>query len=61
MTKIWNRAGEMERAVKSTDYSSEGPEFTSEQPHGGSQTSVMRSSEVYENSYTVLYTLQFKA
>ena len=27
-------------AVKSTDYSSEGPEFKSQQPHGGSQPSV---------------------
>ena len=30
-------------AVMSTDYSSEGPEFKSQQPHGGSQPSVMRS------------------
>jgi hypothetical protein len=30
-------------AVKSTDCSSEGPEFKSQQPHGGSQPSVMRS------------------
>jgi hypothetical protein len=29
--------------VKSTDCSSEGPEFKSQQPHGGSQPSVMRS------------------
>jgi hypothetical protein len=29
--------------VKSTDYSSRGPEFKSQQPHGGSQPSVMRS------------------
>ena len=28
-------------AVKSTDCSSEGPEFKSQQPHGGSQPSVM--------------------
>jgi hypothetical protein len=47
-------------AVKSTDYSSEGPEFKSQQPHGGSQPSVMRSdplfpsSGVSENSYSVL-------
>jgi hypothetical protein len=33
------RAGEM---VKSTDYSSEGPEFRSQQPHGGSQLSILR-------------------
>jgi hypothetical protein len=30
-------------AVKSTDCSSEGPEFKSQQPHGGSQPSIMRS------------------
>jgi hypothetical protein len=28
-------------AVKSTDCSSRGPEFNSQQPHGGSQPSVM--------------------
>jgi hypothetical protein len=28
-------------AIKSTDCSSEGPEFKSQQPHGGSQPSVM--------------------
>jgi hypothetical protein len=27
--------------VKSTDCSSRGPEFNSQQPHGGSKTSVM--------------------
>ena len=30
-------------AVKCTDCSSEVPEFKSQQPHGGSQSSVMRS------------------
>jgi hypothetical protein len=30
-------------AGKSTDCSSEGPEFKSQQPRGGSQPSVMRS------------------
>jgi hypothetical protein len=29
--------------VKSTDCSSEGPEFKSQQPHGGSQPPIMRS------------------
>jgi hypothetical protein len=33
--------------VKSTDCSSEGPEFKSQQPHGGSQPSVMRSDAVF--------------
>jgi len=43
--------------VKSTDYSSRGPEFKSQQPHGGSQPSVMRSdpfSGVPEDNYSVL-------
>jgi hypothetical protein len=34
-------------AVKSTDCSSEGPEFKSQQPYGGSQPSVMRSDALY--------------
>jgi hypothetical protein len=34
-------------AVKSTDCSSEGPEFKSQQPHGGSQPSVMRSDALF--------------
>jgi hypothetical protein len=33
-------AGEMAQMVKNTDCSSEGPEFKSQQPHGGSQPSV---------------------
>jgi hypothetical protein len=43
--------------VKSTDCSSEGPEFKSQQPHGGSQISVMRSdtsSGASGVSYSVL-------
>jgi hypothetical protein len=46
--------------VKSTDCSSRGPEFNSQQPHGGSQPSVMRSdallpsSGVSEDNYIVL-------
>jgi hypothetical protein len=42
---------------KSTDCSSEGPEFNSQQPHGDSQPSVMistPSSGVSEDSYSVL-------
>ena len=31
--------------VKSTDYSSRGPEFNSQQPHSGSQLSVMGLDE----------------
>jgi hypothetical protein len=37
-------AGEM---VKGTDYSSEGPKFKSQQPHGGSQPSVMKSDSFF--------------
>jgi hypothetical protein len=33
--------------VKSTDCSSEGPEFKSQQPHGGSQPFVMRSDTLF--------------
>jgi hypothetical protein len=34
-------------AVKSTDCSSEGPEFKSQQPHGGSRPSIMRSDALF--------------
>ena len=34
-------------AVKSTDFSSIGPEFNSQQPHGGSQPSVMGSYALF--------------
>jgi hypothetical protein len=33
--------------VKSTNCSSEGPEFKSQQPHGGLQPSVMRSDALF--------------
>jgi len=33
--------------VKSTDCSSRGPEFNSQQPHGGSQPSVMGSNTLF--------------
>jgi hypothetical protein len=33
--------------VKSTDYSSRGPKFNSQQPRGGSQPSVMRSDALF--------------
>jgi hypothetical protein len=33
--------------VKSTDCSSEGPEFKSQQPHDGSQPSIMRSDTLF--------------
>jgi hypothetical protein len=34
-------------AVKSTDCSSKGPEFKSQQPYGGSQLSVMKSEALF--------------
>jgi hypothetical protein len=34
-------------AAKSTDCSSEGPEFKFQQPHGGSQPFVMRSDALF--------------
>jgi hypothetical protein len=34
-------------AIKSTECSSEGPEFESQQPHGGSQPSIMRSDALF--------------
>jgi hypothetical protein len=43
-------------AVKTTDCSSRGPEFKSQQPHGGSQPSAvdpMTSSGVSEDNYSV--------
>jgi hypothetical protein len=40
-------------AVKSTGCSFEGPELKSQQPHGGSQPSVIGSG-VSEDSYSVL-------
>lgn len=45
-------------AVKSTDSSSKGPEFNSQQPHGSSQPYVMESDALFwcvsEDSYSVL-------
>ena len=44
-------------AVKSTDYSSRGPEFNSQQPHSGSQPSVIESDALFgvsENSDNIL-------
>jgi hypothetical protein len=44
--------------VKSTDCSSRGPEFNSQQTHGGSQPSVMGSDDLFwcvcEDSNSVL-------
>jgi hypothetical protein len=56
--KIISWAGEMAQWVRAPDCSSEGPEFKSQQPHGGSQPSVTRSdtpsSGVSEDNYSVL-------
>jgi hypothetical protein len=40
-------AGEIAQWVRAPDCSSEGPKFKSQQPHGGSQPSVMRSDSVF--------------
>jgi hypothetical protein len=45
--KIIYRAGEMAQWVRAPDCSSEGPEFKSQQPHGGSQPSVTRSDSLF--------------
>jgi hypothetical protein len=41
------RAGEMAQWVRAPDCSSEGLKFKSQQPHGGSQPSVMRSDSLF--------------
>jgi hypothetical protein len=51
--------------VKSTDCSSIGPEFNSQQPHGDSQPTVMGSEDtissgVSENSYSVAHIHKIK-
>jgi hypothetical protein len=40
-------------AVKSTDYSSKGPEFKSQESHGGSQPPVMRSDALFWHSVLI--------
>jgi hypothetical protein len=37
----------MAQWVGAPDCSSEGPEFKSQQPHGGSQPSIMRSDSLF--------------
>ena len=47
----------MAQWVRAPDCSSEGPEFKSQQPHGGSQPSVTISDALFgvsEDSYSVL-------
>jgi hypothetical protein len=45
--RVWEGAGEMAQWVRAPDCSSEGPEFKSQQPHGGSQPSVTRSDSLF--------------
>jgi hypothetical protein len=45
--KDYLRAGEMAQCVRAPDCSSEGPEFKSQQPRGGSQPSVTRSDSLF--------------
>jgi hypothetical protein len=40
-------AGEMAQWVRAPDCSSEGPEFKSQQPHGGSQPPITRSDALF--------------
>jgi hypothetical protein len=40
-------AGEMAQWVRALECSSQGPEFNSQQPHGGSQPSVTRSDALF--------------
>jgi hypothetical protein len=46
-SKACSGAGEMAQWVRAPDCSSEGPEFKSQQPHGGSQPSVTRSDALF--------------
>jgi hypothetical protein len=45
--RIDSRAWRDGSVVKSTDCSSRGPKFNSQQPHGGSQPSVMGSNALF--------------
>jgi hypothetical protein len=45
--KVNQGAGEMAQWVRAPDCSSEGTEFKSQQPHGGSQPSVTRSDALF--------------
>ena len=45
--KTKNRGWRDGSVVKNTDCSSKGPEFKSQQPHGGSQPSIMRSDTLF--------------
>jgi hypothetical protein len=47
LVKTSEGAGEMAQWVRAPDCSSEGQEFKSQQPHGGSQPSVTRSDSLF--------------
>jgi hypothetical protein len=47
LKKEKHRAGEMAQWVRAPNCSSEGPEFKSQQPHGGSQPSATRSDALF--------------
>jgi hypothetical protein len=47
INKFKSGAGEMAQQVRAPDCSSEGPEFKSQQPHGGSQPPVMRTDSLF--------------
>jgi hypothetical protein len=47
LLEVMTRAGEMAQWVKAPDCYSEGPEFKSQQPHGGSQPSITRSDSLF--------------
>jgi hypothetical protein len=46
-TKSWKQGRRDGSAVKSTECSSEGPEFKSQQSYDGSQPSIMRSDALF--------------
>jgi hypothetical protein len=45
--KRWTRSRRYGSVVKNTNYSSRGPEFNSQHPHGGSQPSVLWSDSLF--------------
>jgi hypothetical protein len=47
LKELQEREGRDVSAVKSNDYSSRGPEFKFQQPHGGSKQSVMVSDALF--------------
>jgi hypothetical protein len=56
-----SRAGDIAQPVRATDCSSEGPEFKSQQPHGGSQPSVMSSDALLWGVWRQLQCIYIKS